>query len=467
MRWRFPRLTFVQFSLWIAYCLLLFFFASIKHLLLGSSAWDLGIFEQFSWLIANGNFHEISSLRGIAPLQDHFSILLFPIAIFYKLLPSTCTLLALQSVALGTAPLLTFDILSQRKVSSKIILSLTFAVASTPIIFLANIANFHPETLTVPFMITSLNEVRNRNGVNYYLSLLLTLSAKKSQVLFGVGLSIYSLLKGYKKKSIITFLISCTWWLFASSFTASSGDYIKDRLGYLGGTYSEILLTLVFRPWRIFVEAPPEAIFLYSLGLLLPFAFLLGKSSWFALIASTPIYFTNIISSAGTQRELYSQYSVGILPFLIMACFDSIDSWEEIITSIKNKLFYGTIVISIIAFLGYSRIGYFQTRYFPRLYESLAFHDSKKNIPALASILTTDKYAAHFSNRIFVHTLEDNNFLPIQKYDFIILPTYFIDFRFKNDFAIIKKEIDANQIPCIYPNKFQQICSTRYDLESL
>lgn len=52
--------------------IILFCFASIKHLLLGSSAWDLGIFEQFTWLIAYKSINSVSSLRGISPLQDHF-----------------------------------------------------------------------------------------------------------------------------------------------------------------------------------------------------------------------------------------------------------------------------------------------------------------------------------------------------------------------------------------------------------
>ena len=87
--------------------LILFVFAGLKHILLGSSAWDLGIFEQFSWLIANGKINTVSSLRGIAPLEDHFSLLLIPIAFIYRIIPSSYTLLALQSIALGSLPALT------------------------------------------------------------------------------------------------------------------------------------------------------------------------------------------------------------------------------------------------------------------------------------------------------------------------------------------------------------------------
>ncbi|QNI62854.1 hypothetical protein SynTAK9802_02583 [Synechococcus sp. TAK9802] len=75
---------------------MLFGSTAIQHFLLGTQGWDLGIFEQFNWLIANGHIKTISSLRDITPLQDHFALLLLPISLIYKLLPNAYTLLALQ-----------------------------------------------------------------------------------------------------------------------------------------------------------------------------------------------------------------------------------------------------------------------------------------------------------------------------------------------------------------------------------
>lgn len=86
------------------YSAVLFTVAAWQHQLFGTQVWDIGLFEQFSWLIANGKLTTVASLRDITPLDDHFSLLLLPIGGIYRLLPSTFTLIVLQSLAIGSLP---------------------------------------------------------------------------------------------------------------------------------------------------------------------------------------------------------------------------------------------------------------------------------------------------------------------------------------------------------------------------
>ena len=88
----------------IAYASILFITAAVQHYLFGTQVWDIGLFEQFSWLIGEGKIAEISSLRQVAPLEDHFSLLLLPLGAIYKVFPSTFSLIGLQSIALGSLP---------------------------------------------------------------------------------------------------------------------------------------------------------------------------------------------------------------------------------------------------------------------------------------------------------------------------------------------------------------------------
>ena len=60
----------------IFYASILFITAAVQHYLFGTQVWDIGLFEQFSWLISEGEITAISSLRQVAPLEDHFSLLL-------------------------------------------------------------------------------------------------------------------------------------------------------------------------------------------------------------------------------------------------------------------------------------------------------------------------------------------------------------------------------------------------------
>ena len=436
----------------LIFSLALVVFSSAKHLLLGSATWDLGIFEQFSWLIVNKGIFSISSLRGVSPLQDHFSLLLIPIAYLYKLFPSTLTLLIIQSLCLGILPYLAL----KDKSFNKLYIGLLVVILFSPIIFLVNLANFHPEVVSIPFMFIAIKESIKDRKYPYYISFFLSIAAKKSQLLFGLGLSIYALTKGSIYRGFTTLLISISWWVIASKYSAISGDYIKERLGYLGDSIFEIILELLTKPWNIFIEAPPDQIILYSVGLILPFVVLLGKESFPGLLAISPIYFANIISSAGSQRELYSQYSISILPFLIVACLDSIDVKINLPQKFINRIYFSTILLTSIAFIGYSRIGYFYTRYLPNFSESVAFHKIKATIPEKSSILTNSQFGAHLANRYLLHIIEDDNYNEIHDYDYIILPKS--NNLISNKKANFLNKENQYNLKCYEPNHYHVVC---------
>ncbi len=451
----------VSLFLFLTSSSLLFLFASAKHFLLGSSAWDLGIFEQFSWLISNGYLFHESSLRGIQPLQDHFSLLLFPIALIYKYIPSPYTLLFLQSTALGSVTSIIYSYCRRVSFNPNLTKSILIASILSPIVFLVNIANFHPEVLAVPFMVaTLLYSKRTTHNLIFYLSLIISLVAKKSQLLFGLGVAIYLYLNGYKRKSFLTLTLSILWWIIASHYSKAGGDYIQGRLGYLGEDIPSILFTLIASPWEVFKEAPPDTIVLYLLGLSLPFLALWKKGSLPAIVSTFPILFTNIISNTGTQRELYSQYSISILPFLIVSCIDSFSIYK-LKYSVKRYIFLPTLLLTIIAFLGYSRIGYFYYRYLPRFEQALEVQSIKPFIHPNHSILTTDHLAAHFAGRYLIHNIEDSNYTPLTNYNYILLPKPELNFHQSSRIINIIKSVSNKTHDCTTTFEFHTVCKSK------
>ncbi len=445
----------------IIFTLILFLLSSSKHFLLGTSAFDLGIFEQFTWLISNGYINGVSSLRGISPLQDHFSLILIPLSLIYKIVPSTYTLLFLQSLALGVSPITFISSYSFDKNKSKPFNALLLVIFLSPVIFLVNLSDFHPEVIVFPFMILSLIISTKSNNVCYYIFLFIILSAKKSLVLFTLGLSIFNLLKGNRIRSLITFIISIIWWLLSSRFSFEGGDYLLIRLGYLGNSFSQILINLISKPWLVFAEASPESIFLYTLGLLLPFIVFFSRSSIPFLLSASPIYITNIISSWGMQREFNSPYSIAILPFLIVASLDSINNVEIKNLQFKKSLFLISIILTVSCFVGYSRIGYFNSRYFPRFSESIALLSIKSKIPYNSSILTTNDIAPHFSTRNLIHTIGNKNQLELLNYDYIILPIS--NLKYRNSFQRLQSlKLPLNRdLECRINDDYYNICTPK------
>ena len=218
----------------------------------------------------------------------------------------------------------------------------------------------------------------------------------------------------------ITAGLSLAWWLIASEMASEGGDYVNIRLGYLGDSKLEIITTILSRPWAIFSETSPESIFLYTIGLSLPFLALFRLRSWPALLGASPIYFTNVISASGIQRELSHHYSVGILAFLIAGCIDSIGTAPTSVRLNGKRIVAITALLATTALFGYGRIGYYSTRYSLCMQE--AMHFSRQSGDPQWSL--SSRYAQlcpHMAGRLTIRQIE-YDYGPIDQYEWIVLP---------------------------------------------
>ena len=407
----------------IVYASILFTAAAFQHYLFGTQVWDIGLFEQFSWLIGEGRLTAISSLRQVAPLEDHFSLLLLPLGAIYKLFPSTFSLIGLQSIALGSLPAVASYIAVRRRIKSQLVWALICAIVLCPYSFLVNMGDFHPDVLTIPFMIIAIFEATQRRRWRYYFCLLITLFAKNAQALFGLGLGLYAIAKGRYSRGLITIAISILWWFLATHLSTAGGDHVAIRLGYLGDTKLEMIATLLVRPWIVFSVASPSDIFLYTLGLSLPFLALLRKPAMACLLGAAPVYLVNIISGSGIHRELNHHYSITILAFLIAGCLDSLPLISTKVRQIHKNVFNVTLILSFVAFFGYSRLIYFKSRYLPRLPEAVAFQSVVSGIDPQESVLTTSNYAVHLAGRETISQIEKDGYEQNWPFEVIVLPS--------------------------------------------
>ena len=412
----------VSIALAAVYALILFVAASVQHFLLGTGVWDIGLFVQFSWLIGEGKINAISSLRDISPLQDHFSLLLLPLGLIYRFFPSPFSLIGLQSIALGCMPAVAGWIAWRRRICPELIWALLIAIVLSPYPFLINRGDFHPDVLAVPLMLIAISDVQRTQRNRYYWCLLLTLFAKNAQALFGFGLGMYACAKGKYRRGLITIIISLGWWFLATALSSQGGDHVAIRMGYLGDTKLEMMLTLLTRPWVVFGVVSVEQVFLYTLGLCLPFLLLLRKAAWPALLGCLPVYLTNVVSASGIQRELDHHYSIAIFVFLIAACLDCMPDLSVKASRIHRRILYLTILFSLVAFLGYARIAYFQSRYWPRLAEAQEFFQVSNKIGGDESVLTVSNYAVHLAGRELIEQIEKNKFENYSDFDVVVLP---------------------------------------------
>jgi uncharacterized membrane protein len=329
----------------------------------------------------------------------------------------------LQSIALGSLPAVAAYVGVRRQIKARLVWALICAIVLCPYSFLVNRGDFHPDVLTIPFMIVAIFEATQGRRWRYYFCLLITLFAKNAHALFGFGLGLYAIARGRYIRGLITIVISVFWWFLATHLSTAGGDHVAIRLGYLGDTKLEMLATLLVRPWIIFSVASPSEIFLYTLGLSLPFLALLRKPALACLLGAAPVYLVNIVSDSGIQRELNHHYSIPILAFLIAGCLDSMPSISVKARQIQKNIFNITLVLSLVAFLGYSRLMYFKTRYLPRLPEAVAFQSVISGIGSQESVLASSNYVVHLAGREQISQIEKDDYQEKWPFDVIIFPS--------------------------------------------
>ncbi|MGL4378056.1 MAG: DUF2079 domain-containing protein, partial [Microcoleaceae cyanobacterium] len=78
----------------------MFLISCARHLMLQSTGFDLGIFDQAIYLISQGQT-PFSSLMGFHIIGDHGALVFYLIALLYKIYPHVFWLFFLQSIALA------------------------------------------------------------------------------------------------------------------------------------------------------------------------------------------------------------------------------------------------------------------------------------------------------------------------------------------------------------------------------
>ena len=93
------------FQITIIAAIILFICSTVRHLLFQSTAFEMGIYDQVTYLISQG-LPPISSFLEVHHLGNHAAWAMYPVALFYKIYPSVYWLLLIQAIclAIGTLP---------------------------------------------------------------------------------------------------------------------------------------------------------------------------------------------------------------------------------------------------------------------------------------------------------------------------------------------------------------------------
>lgn len=400
--------------------LILFAASSLRHFLFQSTAFDLGIFDQAIYLISQGET-PISSFLGFHIIGDHAAGIFYPLALLYKVYPSVYWLFIVQALALSLGALPTYHLgmIAGLKESQAVGMAAVYLLY--PLIFNANLFDFHPEVIAVPLLLSAVLAVRLGKITWFCVCLILILSCKAVLSLTVAGMGIWLLF--FEKRRFagaIALFLGTAWFLIATQLvipTLSGAEAgAVGRYSYLGNSVLEIAQNLFFQPQLILGTLFSLDNLLYLVLLLSPIIWGLSAASFKSLIPAIPCIFLNLLAECPLQKDLVHQYSLPALPFLILAVIASLSlgkGW------VQNRR--GMIIWSLIGFLCLAKFTYFGGRYLTSVDNLQATHKAVSQIKTKGGVYTTSQISPHLSHRQIIKFTDGNFPQDFNTFEYILL----------------------------------------------
>ena len=376
------------------------FFAcsSLRHALFQSNAYDLGWFDQFSYFLSQGK-PPIVTFADYHLLGDHAAFIFYGIAILYKLQPDVHWLFAIQAIALSLGCWLVWLLALEAGLSESQSALMGAVYLLYPLVFNVNLYDFHPEVMAIPGIFAGVLAAR-RSQVGwfcFYTGIVLSCKAVLSLTVVAMGLWLL-IFERKRWCGLIALTAGIAWFLIASQVIiplySGTEAAAVSRYSYLGNSVLEILHNLLFKPSLILGRVFSLSTLEYLLLLSVPLLWGLSGSYLTPLIAALPALVINILSELPTQRNIVHQYSVPILPFLILAVIGCLARGKNWLGNPRAILGW-----CLVCFLLLAKYGYFGSLYLEYLDTWAATRTAILQIDSQSSVLTSSFIAPHLTQR--------------------------------------------------------------------
>jgi uncharacterized membrane protein len=416
------RFNNIKFYIIISF-IVLFLASTIRHILFSSTAYDLGIFDNGIYLISQGENPYISFLK-IHILGDHAAWILYLIAPLYFIFPSVYWLFILQAFCLSIAVLPIWHLSKLMELKDSQARSVCLIYLLYPLIFNFNLFDFHPEVIALPLFFIAILAVKLDKIYWFICSIIFILGCKAVLALTVAMMGIWLIFYHHKKiYGMIAIFSGIFWFIIATQliipYFSGAEAAAVGRYNFLGDSVTEILLNLILKPQIILSHLFTFPNAEYLLLLFIPIIPVLAWQELTNLIPAIPTLFLNLLTDYQPQKDLIHQYSLPIIPFLILT----------IIASLANHKtwFYKSYQIriwSLIAFLILAKYVYFfpNSLYMKNLNTWQSTNEAINLIDKEGSVLTAAQIVPHLSHREEIYLATDDfNYEKINDIDYILL----------------------------------------------
>lgn len=363
--------------------------SALRHALLQSNAYDLGLFDQWAWLIGSGHA-PISSMENVHVLADHGAWLFYAAGAAYALLPSVQWLLASQALALGLTAVPIWMLANQAALSRQRCWLACGLWWLQPVVFNTSLFDMHPETWVMPAFALALWAERAERPRLWLALLLLMLGARDGLVLITAGMALDL---GWRRRwrwGASAAALSGLWLLLLSRWLYpllrdGEGPKAAGRMfSHLGTTPATVLQSIDWSGGG-----------LYLLLLALPCLWLWRRRSLPTLLIAVPLLLTNLLSASPSYRTLIHHYS---LPLAVVAVVAAIDGLKARKAEASHP-FPWTLTWAVICWLALAKPWFFTGPYLERLNVLQDARSAIAQVQAGDAVLTTSYLVPHLSHR--------------------------------------------------------------------
>jgi len=388
-----------------------FLIAVLRHFLLQSNAYDLGLFDQWIWLTSK-NLSSYSTMSGLHMFADHGAWTLYIASFIYKLIPDVNILFFSQSFSLCFTTIPLWLLCKKNNLSSKVSFLLATFWILQPVVFNINLFDFHPEVWAMPFIAFYYYFEKNKSFLKSVLLTILILGTRDGLVLLIFGFGLEQTFKNKFGRGFILMAISLLWFLFLNNWiypmlNGEMGSVMAlTRYSKYGNSFNEILLTIFSNPFYILKSINLIDSIFYLLILFAP-AFIFWRNiSFITLISSFPLILTNILSESSSQRTLIHQYSLPVVLIIVISVINGIASNMHDF-KYNKKIF----LWMIFCWVALAKPLLFAGPYLNRLDSINPARQAFKEISNNENVITTSYLVPHLSQRAFIKYPNKEDFI--------------------------------------------------------
>lgn len=381
---------------------------ALRHDRFGTFGFDLGIYDQATWLLSRARDPFIT-VRGLEAFGHHVNGILFLFAPFYRFGAGPHFLLLVQVAAQASGAcavfLLARDLLHDRWLASALGVVYLLHPTSQWLVW----EFFHPDAVSIGPLLFAYWAARERRWQWFAVAAVLAGMCKEDVALVLVIIGLLIALRGDRRIGFGVSAASLAWYVVATRVVIpwqnGIGPFYDSFFGTLGTTPSGVAYNVVRHPgaaWDVVRHKDRTEYLWHMLG---PLAFIpLLSPSTFAI--AVPMLAVDLLTSFPYARDAHFHYSALVLVGFMIATVEGVARLPTI--QIRRGLVGTIVVTSVLASVAWGplpisreyRNGWWPLHSDPRQATNEA---AMRAVPANAAVSASYIYVPHLAHRVRIY----------------------------------------------------------------